>query len=221
MSPATLAPLPEKRHAPKADPWRLDRRLADNAFLLSVSILLNAALLCVLCIQPILVANAASRTVQVAVIDPHGSIYSTQTERLLDSTALLKLTAESFVLAGYSKDPAGLRYSDMLHAIASEPVALAFEKHWSNSEAADFGQRQIHQNPEIGQIRVISRGDEQVIVSVDGQLVRSGVVQGAQFTEALPFKIILTLKLSISHTKSLNYPLQVVGTDVTIGGRKI
>lgn len=212
--------LPEtKEHLPRKA-WRLDRKLADNSFLLSVSILCNILQFGLICILPLLAAEAASRTVQVAVIDPHGNIYSTSTERLMSSTALVKLTAESFILAGYSKDPLGFRFTDMMHNVATQEVADGFQKYWQLHESDDFAARHIHQSPEIGKIKIISRSEEGVIAAAEGQLIRAGVVDGNSFSESVPFKIILTMKVSMAHTKSLSYPLQVVGTQVEVGGRK-
>ena len=61
------------------------------------------------------------------------------------------------------------------------------------AEASEFTARQIRQKPEINRIEAITTRQQEVQIQVTGQLVRSGFVQDAPFTELVRFKLGLVL----------------------------
>ena len=60
-------------------------------------------------------------------------------------------------------------------------------------EAVEFRAKQLHQKPEIGRIDILATRENEVLATVSGQVIRTGIFQEKAFTEAFNFKLSLRL----------------------------
>ena len=57
----------------------------------------------------------------------------------------------------------------------------------------EFRARQLHQKPEISRIDILTTRENEVLATVSGQVIRSGLFQDKAFTEAFHFQLNLRL----------------------------
>jgi hypothetical protein len=60
-------------------------------------------------------------------------------------------------------------------------------------EAVEFRAKQLHQKPEIAKIDILATRENEVLATVSGQVIRTGIFQEKGFTEAFNFKLNLRL----------------------------
>ena len=58
-------------------------------------------------------------------------------------------------------------------------------------EAVEFRAKQLHQKPEIAKIDILATRENEVLVAVYGQVIRTGIFQEKVFNEAFNFKLSL------------------------------
>jgi hypothetical protein len=58
-------------------------------------------------------------------------------------------------------------------------------------EAVEFRAKQLHQKPEIAKIDILATCENEVLVAVYGQVIRTGIFQEKVFNEAFNFKLSL------------------------------
>ena len=60
-------------------------------------------------------------------------------------------------------------------------------------EAVEFRAKQLHQKPEIAKIDILATRDNEVLATVSGQVIRTGIFQEKAFNEAFNFKLSFRL----------------------------
>ncbi len=90
------------------------------------------------------------------------------------------------------RNPKDFDQPELVQAFFSRP-AQAQATALKTAEAAEFQARQVRQKPEIARIEAITTRQEEVQIQVTGQLIRSGMVQDAPFTEVVQFTLKLVL----------------------------
>ena len=76
--------------------------------------------------------------------------------------------------------------------------------------------KNIHQKPEVFKIDILRTRENQVIVKVEGQLIRTGVFSGQTFAESPKFTLNLTLVRNPDMLANKRYPLAVWSYDYTL-----
>jgi hypothetical protein len=91
------------------------------------------------------------------------------------------------------RNPKDLDQPEVIQTLFSQP-AQAQATALKTAESAEFVARQIRQKPEVARIEAIATRQDEVQIEVTGQLVRTGLIKDAAFTEALRFTLRLVLK---------------------------
>ena len=60
-------------------------------------------------------------------------------------------------------------------------------------ESVEFRAKQLHQKAEIARIEILATRENEVLVTVFGQVIRTGIFQEKAFTESFNFKLSLRL----------------------------
>jgi hypothetical protein len=76
-------------------------------------------------------------------------------------------------------------------------------------EAVEFRAKQLHQKPEIAKIEILATRENEVLVTVSGQVIRTGIFQEKTFTEAFNFKLGLRLLRNPNMAANGRFPTAV------------
>jgi hypothetical protein len=129
---------------------------------------------------------------RVVIIDPAGTYYLSPLLKFSEAKQLHVQQAELATIAFLERNPKDFDNPDLLRLMFLKP---AFEKAQDEriSESVEFRAKQLHQKAEIGRIDILATRDNEVLASVAGQIIRSGIFQDKAFTEAFPFTLRLRL----------------------------
>jgi hypothetical protein len=129
---------------------------------------------------------------RVVIIDPAGTYYLSPLLQFSEAKDLHVQQAELATLAFLERSPKDFDNPDLLKLMF---LKSAFNKAQDEriSEAVEFRSKQLHQKAEIGRIDILATRDNEVLVNVTGQIIRSGIFQDKAFTEAFPFTLRLRL----------------------------
>ena len=129
---------------------------------------------------------------RVVIIDPAGTYYLSPLLQFTEAKELHVQQAELATLAFLERNPKDFDNPDLLKLIFRKP---AFNQAQDERirEAVEFRSKQLHQKAEIGRIDILATRENEVLTSVTGQVIRSGIFQDKAFTEAFPFALRLRL----------------------------
>jgi hypothetical protein len=118
---------------------------------------------------------------------------------------IAKMAAETI----FSRNPDGFDNTERLERLFNPVTTLALNKEAAR-DADVFRAQQIHQKIETGQIRELEVDSNTALVSVEGQVLRTGVFNQRVVNDAK--KVTVFLKLAVNTDMALNgrYPLEVV-----------
>jgi hypothetical protein len=94
------------------------------------------------------------------------------------------------------------------------PEALNKAKAILSQQRVEFQAKQIHQKVEIFKIDILKTRNDQVLVEVEGQLIRVGIFNDQPFTESPTFKARFTLLRNPNLTSNGRFPLAVWQFDI-------
>jgi hypothetical protein len=129
---------------------------------------------------------------RVVIIDPAGTYYLSPLLQFQEAKELHVQQAELATLAFLERNPKDFDNPDLLKLVFLKP-ALGKAQNERTSEAVEFRAKQLHQKAEIGRIDILATRENEVLASVTGQIIRSGIFQDRAFTEAFPFTLRLRL----------------------------
>ena len=117
---------------------------------------------------------------------------------------LAKMAAETI----FSRNPDGFDNPERLERLFN-PTTTAVLNKYAARDAEIFRHQQIHQKIETGQIREIEVDSNTALVSVDGQILRTGVFNNRVVNDTR--KVTVFLRLHVNEDMALNgrYPLVV------------
>src|SRR5438093_1275013 len=72
-----------------------------------------------------------------------------------------------------------------------------------------FDPTQLHQKPEIAKIDILATRENEVLATVSGQIIRTGIFQEKVFTEAFNFKLSLRLLRNPNMAANGRFPTAV------------
>ena len=87
--------------------------------------------------------------------------------------------------------------------------ALQKAQDYRTREAVEFRSKQLHQKPEIAKIDILSTRENEVLATVSGQVIRTGIFQEKAFTEAFNFKLSLRLLRNPNMAANGRFPTAV------------
>ena len=128
----------------------------------------------------------------VVIIDPAGTYYLSPLLQFSEAKELHIQQAELATMAFLERNPKDFDNPDLLKLLFLKP-ALGKAQDERIQESVEFRAKQLHQKAEIGRIDILATRDNEVLASVTGQIIRSGIFQDKAFTEAFPFTLRLRL----------------------------
>jgi len=181
--------VPVRKHPARMDLARLlvlRDRLPWFWFFFTLTVLLLSAI-----DRYHLVAQFKQRE-RVVILDPAGTYYLSPLLQFSEAKELHVQQAELATLVFLERNQRDFDNPDLLKLVF---LKSAFNKAQDEriSEAVEFRSKQLHQKVEIGRIDILATRDNEVLVAVTGQVIRSGIFQDRAFTEAFPFTLRLRL----------------------------
>jgi hypothetical protein len=134
----------------------------------------------------------ARRPVQFVVLDPNGNCLVTLGAPFHEARELHVQQATLATLALLLRNPRDFDLPELQQSLFARS-ALAQAAALKMADAAEFAARQIRQKPEISRIEAIATRQQEIQIQVSGQLVRTGIVEAAPFTEFVRFTLRLVL----------------------------
>jgi hypothetical protein len=128
---------------------------------------------------------------RVVIIDPAMTYYLSPLLQFQEAKDLHIQQAQLAASVFLDRNPKDFDNPDLLKLVFLKK-AFAKAQDQRTSEAVEFRAKQLHQKVEIGRIDILATRENEVLASVTGQIIRSGIFQDKAFTEAFPF----TLRLS-------------------------
>ena len=181
-------------NAPKPMPRRFDPtrlfiqrdRLPWFWFFFTIAVLLLSA------IDRYHIVSQFKQRERVVIIDPAGTYYLSPLLQFSEAKDLHVQQAELATMAFLERNPRDFDNPDLLRLLFLKS-ALGKAQDEKIKESVEFRAKQLHQKAEIGQIDILATRDNEVLASVTGQIIRSGIFQDRAFTEAFPFTLRLRL----------------------------
>jgi hypothetical protein len=90
------------------------------------------------------------------------------------------------------RGPKDFDHGDLLRQIFLKS-ALQKAQDQLTREAVEFRAKQLHQKPEIARVDILATRENEVLATVTGQVIRTGIFQEKAFIEAFNFKLSLRL----------------------------
>jgi hypothetical protein len=129
---------------------------------------------------------------RVVIIDPAGTYYISPLLQFQEAKDLHVQQAELATQVFLARSPKDFDNPELLKLVFLKK-AFAKAQDQRTSEAVEFRAKQLHQKAEIGRIDILATRENEVLASVSGQIIRSGIFQNKAFTEAFPFTLRLSL----------------------------
>jgi len=155
-------------------------------FLVAVAVTVMAAL------DRYHIINQFKQRDRVVIIDPSQTYYISPLLQFKEAKDLHIQQAELATTAFLERSPKDFDHTDLLKQMFLKG-ALQKAQDQRTREAVEFRAKQLHQKPEIGRIDILATRENEVLATVSGQVVRTGIFQEKVFTEAFNFKLSLRL----------------------------
>ena len=209
-TPVEPKPLPSPRRA--FSPAKL---FADHAFAARLWFLIACGALGFCFLQPYLIIGAYRTRERVVVLDGAGTFSVSPLLGFEEAKDLHESMALWATIALFERNPKDFDYPDMLQRLF---LTKALQKAQADRDAslAEFGLKNIHQKPEVFKVDILQTRADQVLVRVEGQLIRTGLFEGQAFAESPKFTLNLTLVRNPNMLANKRYPLGVWSFDYTL-----
>ena len=129
---------------------------------------------------------------RVVIIDPAQTYYVSPLLQFQEAKDLHIQQAELAAVVFLERNPKEFDHLDLLKQMFLK-TALQKAQDQRTREAVEFRAKQLHQKPEIGKISILATRENEVLATVTGQVIRTGIFQEKAFTEAFDFKLSLRL----------------------------
>jgi hypothetical protein len=129
---------------------------------------------------------------RVVIIDPSQTYYISPLLQFQEAKDLHVQQAELAAVTFLERNPKDFDHSDLLRQMFLKP-ALQKAQDYHTREAVEFRAKQLHQKPEIARIDILATRENEVLATVSGQVIRTGIFQEKAFNEAFNFKLSLRL----------------------------
>lgn len=208
---------PHRRHDATALPKRKRHPLdlfADHAMAARLWCVVAVTAVGFCAVQPFLVIRAYRTEERVIVLDPSGTFHVSPLLGFEEATKLHEQHALLACLALFQRNPAGFDYPELL-----DKLFLPDAAHKAHAEAAaqaeEFTAKALHQKPEVQKITVLETRENTVLAQAEGQLIRTGAINGQVFTEAPSFTVRFTFARNPNLAANGRYPLAVWSYDIS------
>ncbi len=165
-------------------------------------------------LAPYLVIRAQRVRERVIILDSAGTYHLSPLLGFEEAGKLHEAHALLACIALWSRNPAGLDQPELLEKLFL-PEALRQARAEVGRATEEFAAKSLHQKPEVLKLTVLETREDLVLVQVEGQLVRTGLLQGRPFTEAPAFTAQFTFARNPNLAANGRYPLAVWKYDVS------
>lgn len=145
---------------------------------------------------------------RVVIVDPSQTYYISPLLQFQEAKDLHAQQAELAAMAFLSRNPKEFDHLDLLKQVFLK-AALAKAQDQHSRETVEFRSKQLHQKPEIARIDILATRENEVLATVSGQVIRTGVFQEKAFTEAFNFKLSLRLIRNPNMASNGRFPTAV------------
>ena len=145
---------------------------------------------------------------RVVIVDPSQTYYISPLLQFQEAKELHAQQAELAAMAFLSRNPKEFDHLDLMKQVFLKGALEKAQDHRSH-EAVEFRSKQLHQKPEIARIDILATRENEVLATVSGQVIRSGVFQEKAFTEAFNFKLSLRLIRNPNMASNGRFPTAV------------
>jgi hypothetical protein len=149
----------------------------------------------------------------VLVVNDSG-YYMGKLENFATADDLHQAQAEIATLCLFQRSPNGPEYEDRMSNLFG-PEAFHKAKDLIDAERDEFRLKSLHQKVEIAEIKVLRVRGNAVLVSIKGQLLRTGAFESKPFVEALGFGLEMRFLRNPNMAANGYYPSIVQAFDVT------
>ena len=190
------------------------RLFADHAFAARIWFMVAAGALGFCVLQPYLIIRAYRARERVVVLDGAGSFSVSPLLGFEEAKDLHEAMALWATLAMFQRNPKGWDYPDLLQKLflADAATKAGVDREKSQPE---FSVKNIHQKPEVFKIDILRTREDRVLVKVEGQLVRTGVMGSQTFGEAPTFTVRFQFVRNPNLAANGRYPLAVWTYDLS------
>ena len=136
------------------------------------------------------IINQFKQRERVVIIDPAQTYYVSPLLQFAEAKDLHVQQAELATLTLLQRSPKDFDHPELLRQLFLKS-ALQKAQEQRTREAVEFRAKQLRQKPEISKIDILSTREDEVLVTVSGQVIRTGIFQEKAFTEAFNFKLNL------------------------------
>jgi len=129
---------------------------------------------------------------RVIIIDPAQTYYISPLLQFQEAKDLHVQQATLAASALLERNPKDFDHADLLKQMFLKS-ALQKAQDQRTREAVEFRSKQLHQKTEVARVDILATRENEVLATVTGQLIRTGIFQEKTFTEAFNFKLSLRL----------------------------
>lgn len=171
-------------------------------------------------ISPIFIVASYERRMKeqpfMFALDGAGTIHAGPMERLTLQNQIFVTTAINGSQAALQRSPVGLDLPEVVAGIF-RPDAAAKLKKDVEAQMPDIKARNLHQKPEISKVTALSENGGMRVLSVQGQLIRAGTVDGAPIADpSIPFQLTLAIMENPRMNERGQYPFYITDFRMSI-----
>ena len=159
-------------------------------------------------VQPFLVIRAYRERERVVVLDQSGTFHVSPLLGFEEASKLHEQHALLACLALFQRNPAGFDFPELLDRMFL-PEAAKKARAEAATSAEEFAAKALHQKPEVQKLTVLETRENVVLVQAEGQLIRTGVINGQTFGEAPAFTVRFQFARNPNLAVNGRYPLAV------------
>jgi len=188
--------------------WNPLQLFADHALAARAWCCVAIAAVACCAVQPFLLIRAYRERERVIVLDASGSFHLSPLLGFEEASKLHEQHALLACLALYQRNPSGVDFPELLEKLFL-PEAVQKARAAIAANAEEFTAKALHQKPEVLKVTVLETRENVVLVQAEGQLLRTGLLNGQTFTEAPLFTVRFTFARNPNLTANGRYPLAV------------
>jgi len=145
---------------------------------------------------------------RIVIIDPAQTYYISPLLQFSEAKDLHAQQAELATVTFLERNPKDFDHPDLLRQMFLK-LALQKAQDHHTREAVEFRAKQLHQKPEIAKIDILATRENEVLATVSGQVIRTGIFKEKTFTEAFNFKLGLRLLRNPNMAANGRFPTAV------------
>jgi hypothetical protein len=152
--------------------------------------------------------NSLKQRERVVIIDPANTYYLSPLLQFQEAKELHAQQATLAALAFLERNPRDFDHPELLKQMFLK-AALGKAQDDRQKNEAEFRSKQLHQKVEIARLDILGTRENEVLVNVTGQIIRTGIFQEKAFAEAFPFSLRLKLLRNPNMAANGRFPTAV------------